>query len=197
MLRTVVLHGALGERFGGPFSLDVASPAEAVRALVVQIKGFRDHVRNGHYRVIRKRNAREREIDESSLTLRLGTAKELHIVPVVSGAASGLGKTIAGIALIAAAIFLPAASFALGAFTIGVNTTIGAIGVSLALSGVAQMLSPAPQTQNGSAAQDQRESFLFGGQVNVTTQGGPVPLVYGRFLVGSVLVSAGLAVEQI
>jgi predicted phage tail protein len=79
---------------------------------------------------------------------------------------------------------------------IAANATV-AIGVSLAIHGVAQLLAPAPTTNNASAAVDQRQSFLFGGQSNISAQGGPVPLVYGRMRVGSVMVSAGVVTEQL
>jgi predicted phage tail protein len=47
------------------------------------------------------------------------------------------------------------------------------------------------------ASIDNRPSFVFNGPVNVQEQGGPMPLVYGRFRTGSVVGSAGLAVEQL
>lgn len=209
MLRTIVLHGELGNRFGHTFSLDVATPVEAVRALIVQLKGFRRYFRDGNYRVIRKRDAREMDLDLDELKLRLGRAKELHIVPVVAGAASGLGKILIGVAIVGLAIVAPYAlglAGGLGASAIGGATIFGTtltfgqiagVGLALALGGVAQMLSPTPQLSGGSAAQDRRESFLFGGQDNTSAQGGPVPLVFGTFLVGSVVVSAGLSAEQV
>ena len=45
MMRKIVLHGALGNQFGQEFMLDVASPREALRALIVQIKGFRQRLK--------------------------------------------------------------------------------------------------------------------------------------------------------
>ena len=52
MMRDVVLHGALGERFGERFRFEIASPAEALRALCAMIPGFRQHFCQGHYRVL-------------------------------------------------------------------------------------------------------------------------------------------------
>lgn len=43
-MKTVRLYGHLGVRFGRVFRLDVASPAEAVRALLLQLPGFRDAI---------------------------------------------------------------------------------------------------------------------------------------------------------
>lgn len=201
MMREIVLHGALGREFGGSFSFDVASPQEALRALVLQLKGFRERLRQGHYRIVRGELRKKNALDLEQCKLNLGAARQLHIVPVVAGAGRGsaIGKILGGIALVALAVFLPATSIAIGSLSIGVNTVIGGIGVSLALGGIASMLAPAPKLAGGSAQgpAERKDSFLFGGQVNIATQGGPVPLVYGRFEVGSVVVSAGLETQQI
>jgi predicted phage tail protein len=47
------------------------------------------------------------------------------------------------------------------------------------------------------APQQDRPSFLFNGVTNNTQQGGPVPIVMGLHLVGSVVVSASLNAEDI
>jgi len=195
MIRKIVLHGALGERFGGPFMLDVVSPAEALRALIRQVNGFRAHFRDGQYRIIRGPIERDRALDLPAIEMRLGAATELHIVPVVAGAASGLGKILAGLALVAIAIaapyVLPAAITGIAGFT-AVTSAVFSIGAALALTGVGMLLAKAPQQPP-----DSLDSFLFGGQLNIATQGGPVPLVYGTFIVGSVVISAGLETQQL
>lgn len=209
MLRTVVLHGALAQ-FGERFDLDVKSPVEAVRALIVQIKGFRQALREGHYKILKGWPHRPSEdLSLEELKLRLGRASEIHIVPVIEGSSSAWGKILVGVAIIGLAI---AAPYALGlagglSATIGGITAIGfsgisftsiaAIGAGIALGGVAQMLSPAPTQSGGSASVDTKASFLFGSADNVTQQGVPVPLVFGEFVVGSVVISVGLSTEDL
>lgn len=203
-MRTIVLHGALGERFGREFKLNAASAAQAVRALMLQLKGFREHLRQGHYRVTRVRRGRPMDLDEVMIRFPLGGAQELHIVPEIFGAGGaegrGVGKIIAGVALVTLAV---AASFAapgseaglagfFSATLFGTPITTGMIaaaGVAVALSGIALLLTKNPM---------QNESFVFGGQDNVAAQGGPVPLVYGGpILAGSVAISAGLFTEAL
>lgn len=209
MLRTVVLHGALAAQFGASFDLDVKSPVEAVRALIIQLRGFRQAIRSGNYRVLKAREHVADTLSLDELQLRLGRAREIHIVPLLAGSASGWGKILAGVAIIGLAI---AAPYALGmagglAATFGGISAIGFTGISfgtiaglgavVALGGIAQMLSPTPTLSGGSAAQDRKESFLFGSGENVTAQGGPVPVVFGEFVVGSVVVSSGLSTEDV
>lgn len=201
MLRKIILHGELGLRFGASFELDVKSPAEAVRALIVQLKGFRQMLREGQFRVIKAREHVSDSLDIDEMKLRLGRAREIHFVPIIAGSSSGWGKILTGVAIIGLAI---AAPYALGipmSATIGGISAIGFSGISfgtiagfgalVALSGVAQMLSPTPAAPAASM-----DSYLFGSDQNVTTQGGPVPLVFGQFITGSVVISSGLSTED-
>ena len=121
---------------------------------------------------------------------------------------------MAGIGLIAAAILLgPAAGGFLGlgaglagggAGIIGgvAATAVGAIGASLVLGGVAQLLTPTPKLGVTNArgvdeATDPRRSYSFSGIQNVSRQGVPVPIIYGEVFTGSVVISAGINTEEI
>ena len=156
-------------------------------------------------------------------------SQTIKIVPVLGGAGGGVGKVLAGVALVAAAIvFAPAgaavlgiggaggglgAAGAAGFLTLGAANAIGAVGVSLILGGVAQLLSPTPQigdfgpaSLNGGRGRNQttqateldpQESYSFSGIQNTSRQGTPVPVVYGETIVGSVVISAGIDVDDI
>jgi len=71
------------------------------------------------------------------------------------------------------------------------------MGVSLVIGGVSQLLF-SPQTQTQSAEREENKpSFIFNGAVNTTRQGNCVPICYGRMIVGSQVISAGLSVTQL
>lgn len=210
MLRTIRLHGELGRRFGREHRLAVETPAEAVRALCCLHAGMRQALAEGEWRVVR-RAARERlELDPDTLTIGLGNAT-LHIVPAIRGRGGrGVGKIILGITLVAAAFALaftvPLAPGAAAGF-LGANWSasvipglltagnVASIGISLTLAGVSALLSPQPKTPHRGAV-ERNESYLLTGPANTSVQGAPVPLIYGRVRVGSVLASAGLVVEE-
>ena len=207
MLCTVHLHGALAAQFGSSFNLDVRSPVEAIRALISQLRGFRRAIRDGHYRIVKSRETVADSLSLDEIQLRLGrTACGLHIVPVMAGSASGWGKVLAGVAIVGLAIVAPYALGLAGGLsaTFGGISAIGFSGISfgsiagfgalIALGGIAQMLAPSPKA--GKGVEDRKESFLFGGAENVTAQGGPVPVVFGEFVVGSVVISSGLSTEE-
>jgi predicted phage tail protein len=217
MLRDIYFHGALGRAFDcRHLRLEVASPAEAVRALFVLRPGLRQAMRAGDWRVITGSPHIANAIELAAVNMRLG-ALPLHIVPATRPAGSdSTGKIIAGVVLIGAAIaFAPIASLgfagALGAgAAFGTGTAflgltygnIALLGASMVFAGVAGLLTQPPQVQAGQQATDlarpeDRPSFLFNGVTNNTQQGGPVPVVMGLHLVGSVVVSASLDAEDI
>lgn len=207
MNRTVHLHGSLGERFGGPYTFRAKSIRQIGSALAVNLPGFRQAVADGQFRVVRGPLDGAADIDGDELDIGLGATAEVHVVPVVAGAIRGIGKVLAGAALIGGALlFAPAAG--LGASVFGSGTWLGGItygnilmtGVAIGLGGVAQMLSPqiGVGDYGDRETPDQRSSFLIRGPTNTTEQGQPIPLVFGRdVIVGSVVISSGIATEAI
>ena len=216
-MKVVKVYGALRELLGQcRFEFDVVTPGQAIKALCVNFpqleRWLLDSEKNGvAYRVtVGKQNVTEEDV--SPLLLPFGQKEVFSITPVITGAGRGTGSILAGVALVAAAIvFAPAAGGFLGAkvgatiagigFNAAVSTAVGSIGTSLILGGAAQMLSPTPSFDtpgSGQSVQDiQRlQSFSFSGISNVAQQGGPVPVVLGRAYAGSVVISAGLDVEQ-
>jgi predicted phage tail protein len=208
MQRDIYLHGHL-EKFGRHYRLDVASPAEAIRALAAQLHGFRGAVSDGAYRIILGDLDKARDLDVSNLTLQ--GSGPIHLVPVVAGGGGRTGKIIIGVAIMAAAAYGAYGAVgpwmegqsALGAsaFTVaGASVSWGSIAVFgglLAVSGVAQMLAPQPKMPGSLERPEDRPSFMFNGATNVTEQGNAMPLVYGRHRSGSVVISSGLSAEQI
>ena len=203
-INRVVLHGSL-ERFGGPFDIGIQSPAEAVHALCVMVKGFRAALSIGSYRVVYGPLDEGMDLGADQLHLRLGRGNQVHIVPAAEGSGRtgvGVGKILLGVALIAVAFLVPAGGLVIGAgafgtATAGITITSGAValfGVSMVLSGIATIFAP-QQQQTGAK---KRESFLLSGSVNSVGQGQPVPLCYGGPIrAGSTVISLSYSVADI
>jgi len=156
-----------------------------------------------------------------------GQFEEISITPVLVGAGGAGGQIALGIGLVALSFLLPGAGlfgttsiFGVsaaqgGAILAGLGTAVSAVGASLILSGTAQLLSPQPAdlpgitgTGAGGGRQssfdpaknepaDNQTSYIYNGAVNVTAQGNPVPICYGRMRVGSVVVTAGISTADI
>lgn len=196
---TVILYGHLAEKYGKRHKLDIKTPAEAIRAFCANYKTFKDDLIQDGQAMYRVLAGKEERADAEGL--HIGTAKTIKIVPVVAGS-GGLGKVLAGVALIGLSYWLPGVS-SFGTQLLWGTTTVssflGAVGTSLALGGLSQMLSPAPKVSGSREATTApgRPSFYFNGAINTTGQGNPVPVLYGRLRVGSQVISAGLDTVQI
>ena len=183
-MKTVTLHGSLAD-FGTSFELNVPNVAMATRALIANLgEKFEQAIRNGRFHVIYGDLNCDKPQDIGEEELLLGTSKkEIHIIPVVEGS-SGAFRVIVGIVMVVVGTFVPGMQW------------MTPMGWSMIIGGIAQMLTPTPKaTQQSNVAQN--ASFIFNGAVNTTSQGGPIPLVYGRFKTGSVVISAGLETAEI
>ncbi len=58
------------------------------------------------------------------------------------------------------------------------------------------MLAPQPKATAGGAEVTNLPSYTFNGPINTTAQGNPVPLGYGRMIVGSAVISAGITADD-
>jgi predicted phage tail protein len=200
MLRKIKLYGRLAKFVGQRvFEADVASAAEAVRFLLVNFPQLEKHMADQHYRVsVGKYDLTAEELHDPA------GQQEIKIVPVLAGAGGGAGKILAGVALIGLSFLLPGSTIGLfGAGTIGLTAfaaPVLAIGASLLLGGVAQLLTPTPKINTPGTAQDNndpRKSYSFSGIQQTSRQGVPVPIVYGETIVGSVVISAGIDTVQV
>lgn len=206
MIRKVYLHGALREEFGGPFEFHCQSTAEAVRLIIANFPSFPASVVNNSYRVIVGTLRKGRHLIADELPMVFPERDPIHIVPAIAGAKGSGGKIIIGVALLAVAAVatggfgLAGAGFA-GGFGISAGTwgSVAMVGASLALSGIAQMLTPTPKSPDMGQNErpEDRPSFLLGGAVNLVEQGHPVPICGGRNVLGGIVISAGIKVERV
>ena len=189
-MRDIRVYGRLAKFLGRRlFRADVASAGEAVRFLIANFPAVEAHIAQQHYWV----SLDDRAIDQSELSEPAGQAS-ISIVPVVGGAGV-VGRIIAGVALIAGAIIIGQPWLGKFAFDLMIG-----VGASLALGGVSQMLTPVPRMGGSKAADDNsdpRKNYSFSGLQNVTRAGVPVPIQFGKVLVGSIVISAGIDVDQV
>ena len=208
-MKVVKVYGALKKRLGqGRFEFDVKTPAEAVRALCANFAGLEkwiiDSSQDGvGYKVkIGKELIDKDQVEE--LHAPWSEKDVFSITPIVTGAGRGFGKVLAGVLLIGAAFLTQGASLTAGKLTYTATAWGGAwmanaavtIGSYLTLSGVAEMISPAPEMPDMRQA-NTLESFSFSGVTNTSQVGVPVPIAYGRLFVGSVVIAAGLDTDQL
>lgn len=186
-MRNVRLCAQL-RQFGKSYPLAVRTPAEAIKALCVQIPGLERFISNAKSRglvfavFVGKKNVGEGELSFQG-------AGDIIIAPVITGSKrAGLLQTIVGAVLIAASFFsFWAPPVAAGLFATGVGMVAG---------GVIQMLSPQAGGLKTSAAPENTPGYAFGSAKNTTASGNPVPLCCGRRRWGGAIISASIYAED-
>ena len=200
-MKVVKVYGALRKKLGQcRFEFDVATPAQAIKALCVNFPGLDkwliDSEKDGvGYRVAVSKEKITQQ-DMSSLFMPFSEKEVFSITPVVTGAGRGATSILLGVGLIAASIFIPGSTVIFGTTFGKISLGIGLFGGSLVLQGIAQAISPQPGVPEFDES-PQLESFSFSNVVNTSRQGLPVPIAYGRVFVGSAIISSGTDVDEV
>jgi predicted phage tail protein len=212
-MKVIKVYGALRERLGQcRFELNVATPAQAIKALCVNFPGLDkwliDSEQDGVAYRVKVGREEATPSDLSVLGLPWSEREVFSITPVVAGA-GGFGRALFGAILIGSSFFFPGAGLfgasAFGAFggpiaAAGTLTTVGtalsAVGAGLVLTGVSQIISPTPPSGLELKEANRIQNFSFSGITNTSQQGLAVPIAYGRVFVGSAVISSGLDVDH-
>jgi predicted phage tail protein len=192
----VKLLGELGRRFGRSYRFMANSPKDVISALSNQLAGFKDYLTGAHedgigFRLVDE-DAEGMDYEEMMMPCR-----QLVIAPIISGGGN-IGRILIGIALIALA-FIPFggaafAGFVAGKFAIG-SGILFSLGTSLVLTGVAALLTPPVKPPKET---ERKDSFLFDRATELSSQGAPVPILYGRFLAASpLIISSAITTQQV
>lgn len=189
MMKTIILHGVLGEKFGKEYILNIDTIREATHALSCQLDGFRkymiDSEREGiKFAVFSDEIVQARNVSEDNIDNKTG-AKIIHIVPKIMGAggSGGVWQLISGAVLVGVGLAM------------GGNPYLIAMGASMALGGITSMLMPTPKVE-GKDPDGNRPSNGFGGAVTTVAQGNIVPVLYGQRMIGGFVISGSRMAEN-
>ena len=181
-LETIRLCGVL-RQFGKEYRLSVRTPAEAIKALCIQVPGLERFISSAkakglEFAVYRgKRNIGEVELGFHG-------SGDIKIIPVITGSKrAGLLQTIVGVVMIVAS-FIPGFQ------------ALAPVGIALVAGGVIQMLSPQAGGLKTSAAPENTPGYAFGSAKNTTASGNPVPLCIGNRRWGGAIISASIYAED-
>ena len=205
MLSKIKVYGRLARFLGErTFEAEISSPTDAFKFLLANFPSLESHMMEQNYCV----KVGDYEISETELDTPTGS-QEIKIVPVVMGARKGIGRFLLGAVLIGAVVVTGgAAGVGFGAsgglgfgLKAGATATLGTsllsaagnLGIYLALSGAAEMISPTPSPDSAS---DDPASFTFNGIQNTIRAGVAIPVVYGEIFTGSLVVSGGIDTDD-
>lgn len=187
MLTKIILDGPLGKLFGKEWNLAVSSPNHALRLIDANKPGLRrwlvqNRTNFDGYRVTCTYDTGvEEDLSDDSYFMLRKNLVSIRFTPVPCGASSTF-KFIVGAILIVVGVITE-------------NPYLIKAGAVLMLSGIIEALSPRPKTQGSNG--DEISSYYFDGPTNTEKQGSPVPLIYGRVMVGSHAISASITTDDV
>jgi predicted phage tail protein len=214
MKTAVHLHGHLADKYGSRFLLEVESVVQAINLLQANFSTFYRDLAAGSYGVwVGNSNITQGELMNPS------KGQDIHIIPAIAGSGgadpnrvgffgpkksnatgflmgphnfpsdSKLGqvvRVIVGIVLvIVGTIFSAYGGIYWGVYP-GLGLIFGGVSDYITYSSL-KKLTPMINEQG-----EQKVSTYFNGAVNTVAQGNPVPVLYGRLVVGSQVVSGAL-----
>ena len=204
MLSKIKVYGRLAKFLGErTFDAEVKTPIDSFKFLLANFPSLESHMMEQNYCV----KVGDYEINETELDTPTGS-QEIKIVPVIMGARRGVGRFLLGAVLIGAAAFTGGAGVGFSGLSFKANAIVplaaptltssllaaaGNLGIYLALSGAAQMLTP---TQELGGASDDPASFTFNGIQNTIRAGVAIPVVYGEIFTGLLVVLGGIDTDD-
>ena len=171
MIRKIKLYGPLRKLSGvREFNANVSNVSEVYSFIRVNYPGCKQHLNEACYSVVMN------DVDITFRNLIIKGEGDIKVIPLVSGN-----------------FFLPFLTSFVGGFFVKGATFASALKGALAvgaLTFVADLLAPTPPSSNDITSDPEVNSFISNATANTTKSGGAAPLVFGEYLVGSVVISA-------
>ena len=196
MLTKVILEGAFAKVAGRKvWMLDVNSPAEAIQLISANCQGkiltwIRQNLADYKVCEVECESIGGKKEQLTTDTYAMDRqCKTIRFVPIFTGAGgdNGVLQAIVGVVMIVVGSIL--------CYT-GIGAPIGqamiGAGIGMVLGAICTML----MRPSDNKEEDTGSSYYFNGAVNTTTQGNPVPLVFGRCRVGSAVISSSIDIAE-
>lgn len=185
-MNTVYLHGGIGRRFGRKYQVDARNSQEVIKALDANNEGFLAYIvkqeleGNRHFLLAKHPDKLKSEKDLiDNIIAENEINREIHVVPSVYGGV--------------------VSSWLIG---LGLSKAVAGAMASALWGGLAQMAISALQKTPEDKVQTRGEnssskSFLLGASRETASQGGSIPLGYGRVFIGPSLVSQSMTTTRL
>ena len=194
----------MGEAIGKEWNLAVSSIREAIHAIDILTKKkltryllqkekgqaqYKFLINNKpvkhHPNFINEQNIHA--IKDTELVVNFTQLNSIDIVPVIEG--SDLNKILGAVLIVIGIVLI-----IVGAIP-PTNILFISAGVFLVAAGIAMFLNKPPKMQPfRNIDEGGLTSYFFGGALNITNEGGPVPIGYGEAIVGSQVISVGFVI---
>lgn len=187
MNRKLILQGSAGEALGEEWNVYAPTIGDAfavVRANCPKefMEYFGQDEGQGEFSVKLAGEA----LDESELGLSNLKGDDIVVTPVPKGSKlNAVEKIILAVVLIIASFYIGDMTFASEKIVQFIASTTAMIGINLALAGINELMMKEPSKDK------EEEGAMFGGPANTIKNGLPIPMAYGKVLVGGAPINFG------
>lgn len=203
MLTIVRLGGELAKKYGKEFKLFLKSPIDVVKILQCNFPDFEKTLMDLERRGMRFRmttiDRQRQDLTLDDLTLQ-GQPQVLRLAPVVCGASPETRKAntqlaaSAILALAAVAITVASGGTALPATQAMFVKAFTMAAIAFAMQGAMGHYAARQAKKNKQEIKERHPSYTYSNTDNITEAGGPVPIGYGKMLIGSTVIGASVDV---
>ena len=196
MLTIVRLSGDLAKKYGREFQFALDRPIDAIKALHCNFPDFAEtlqalEAKGLSFRITAIGNRRREDLTLEDLGA-LHKPKVLRLAPVVTGGSQETRKANTQLA-ISAVLAVAAIVFSGGTAA----PMLANAAIAFALSGATSHYAARQAKKNKREVKEQHPSAIYSSQENITEAGGPVPVGYGKLLIGSTVIGVSLDTHDI
>ena len=195
MNRKLIFQGSAGEALGEEWTVNAPTVADAFKIVHANSpKKYRDYFEQDLEAEFSVKLAGE-ALDDAELLLSNLKGEDIVVTPVPKGSKlNAVEKIILAIVIIVVAIYLPDImgwGETLTTLQSGIQTTVMSLGINMAISGITELMMDDPSNDK------EEEGAMFGGPAQTIKHGQPVPLCYGKMMVGGTPITFGFGVNKL
>ena len=191
MNRKLIFQGSAGEALGTEWSVNAPTVADAFRIVHANNpKKYRDYFEQDLEAEFTVKLAGE-ALDAAELLMHNLEGEDIIVTPMPKGSKNAVEKILIAIVLIVVSFYMPETLFSSTEFAALAKDFVMMMGTNLALQGIAELMAPDPSNDRD------EEGAMFSGPAQTVKHGQPVPICYGKMMVGGTPINFGFGTTKL
>ena len=195
MNRKLIFQGSAGEALGTEWSVNAPTVADAFRIVHANNpKKYREYFEQDLEAEFTVKLAGE-ALDAAELLMHNLEGEDIVVTPIPKGSKNAVEKILIAVVLIVVSIYLGPEFLGTGdtakMLASGVKDFLMMMGTNLALQGIAELMAPDPSNDKD------EEGAMFSGPAQTVKHGQPVPICYGKMMVGGTPINFGFGTTKL
>ena len=192
MNRRLIFQGSAGEALGKEWTVNAPTVADAFKIVHANNpKKYKDYFEQDLEAEFSVKLAGE-ALGEAELLLNNLKGEDIVVTPVPKGSKlNAVEKILLAIVLIVVSYYMPGASKGATDLQVFMANSVKMLGMKMLLAGVTQLMMDDPSNDKD------EEGAMFGGPAQTVKHGQPVPICYGKLMVGGTPINFGFGVDKL